>query len=559
MPLDPAEYRDIVRRALDEDVGSGDITTDATVAQPSAARGVFLVKARLRARRPRRGARGVSSARSRRPGRRCAQARRRPLRAGRGRRPRSSGRRARCSSASGRRSISCSVCRASRRGRGASSTRPAARITILDTRKTTPTLRVLEKYAVRAGGATNHRVGLFDAVLIKDNHIRLAGGVARGRRPGARAVGPASRSRSKSQTLAELDEALAARRRDRAASTTCRPTTFARPSGARGAARRSRFPAASRSSGSPSWPRPAPTYVSVGALTHSAPAVDISFEIEPALTICAARCPAGRRLDAPAIRSRRSRRVRPRRPLALARCESSSRPNDVRGAARRTVRGRGRRHRRRADRGPRTSGPRLVLAARQRPVRVDRAAAGSRGESVRAPRLLTLAAGVALAEGDRSRHRAAAPTSSGRTICWWAGASWPGFWPKSAARATRDSSCSASASTCARRRIRRSSRDRATSLESELGRVRRSRGAAAPRRSPRSRGGTRDLLRRPVRCYPRRVARAVRRRPSRRARRWDDAAARDVVRSCTAGIDDHGALLVRVGDRRRTACVGRAK
>src|SRR5204862_134762 len=52
------------------------------------------------------------------------------------------------------------------------------RITILDTRKTTPTLRVLEKYAVRAGGATNHRAGLFDAILIKDNPVRLAGGVA---------------------------------------------------------------------------------------------------------------------------------------------------------------------------------------------------------------------------------------------------------------------------------------------------------------------------------------------------------------------------------------------
>src|SRR6185503_19368787 len=47
-------------------------------------------------------------------------------------------------------------------------------ITILDTRKTTPTLRLLEKYAVRAGGASNHRTGLYDAILIKDNHIRLA-------------------------------------------------------------------------------------------------------------------------------------------------------------------------------------------------------------------------------------------------------------------------------------------------------------------------------------------------------------------------------------------------
>lgn len=49
---------------------------------------------------------------------------------------------------------------------------------IIDTRKTTPGLRAFEKYAVRCGGGTNHRVGLFDAVLIKDNHIAVAGGVS---------------------------------------------------------------------------------------------------------------------------------------------------------------------------------------------------------------------------------------------------------------------------------------------------------------------------------------------------------------------------------------------
>ena len=53
----------------------------------------------------------------------------------------------------------------------------AGRITVLDTRKTTPLLRDLEKYAVRAGGAVNHRFRLDDGVLIKDNHVRLAGGV----------------------------------------------------------------------------------------------------------------------------------------------------------------------------------------------------------------------------------------------------------------------------------------------------------------------------------------------------------------------------------------------
>jgi nicotinate-nucleotide pyrophosphorylase (carboxylating) len=50
-------------------------------------------------------------------------------------------------------------------------------VTILDTRKTTPGLRALEKYAVRCGGGTNHRAGLYDAILVKENHLRLAGGI----------------------------------------------------------------------------------------------------------------------------------------------------------------------------------------------------------------------------------------------------------------------------------------------------------------------------------------------------------------------------------------------
>ncbi len=52
-------------------------------------------------------------------------------------------------------------------------------ITLLDTRKTTPCMRILERYAVKVGGAKNHRFGLFDAILIKDNHIQAAGGVAK--------------------------------------------------------------------------------------------------------------------------------------------------------------------------------------------------------------------------------------------------------------------------------------------------------------------------------------------------------------------------------------------
>src|SRR5207247_5187087 len=82
------------------------------------------------------------------------------------------------------------------------------RITVLDTRKTTPGLRVLEKYAVRAGGATNHRFGLYDAVLIKENHIHLAGGV-RAALDRARAANPGVTIEIEAETLDEVDQALA--------------------------------------------------------------------------------------------------------------------------------------------------------------------------------------------------------------------------------------------------------------------------------------------------------------------------------------------------------------
>lgn len=81
---------------------------------------------------------------------------------------------------------------------------------ILDTRKTVPGLRALDKYAVAMGGGVNHRFGLFDAVLIKDNHIAAAGGVAAALR-GARAGNPCGvRIQIEVDTLVQLDEALAA-------------------------------------------------------------------------------------------------------------------------------------------------------------------------------------------------------------------------------------------------------------------------------------------------------------------------------------------------------------
>ncbi len=83
--------------------------------------------------------------------------------------------------------------------------------TIADTRKTTPGLRVLEKYAVRMGGGSNHRFGLDDAVLIKDNHIAVAGGVAAAVASARSAVGHLVKIEVEVETLGQLGEALEAR------------------------------------------------------------------------------------------------------------------------------------------------------------------------------------------------------------------------------------------------------------------------------------------------------------------------------------------------------------
>jgi nicotinate-nucleotide pyrophosphorylase (carboxylating) len=80
---------------------------------------------------------------------------------------------------------------------------------ILDTRKTTPGLRLLEKHAVSCGGGTNHRIGLYDGILIKDNHLRLAGGVAAAVAR-ARAAETGLEVEVEVETLDEVREALGA-------------------------------------------------------------------------------------------------------------------------------------------------------------------------------------------------------------------------------------------------------------------------------------------------------------------------------------------------------------
>ena len=81
---------------------------------------------------------------------------------------------------------------------------------ILDTRKTVPGLRTAQKYAVRCGGADNHRMGLFDKILIKENHIAAAGSHHRGDRGGARRSEPRVAVEVEVESLQELEEALAA-------------------------------------------------------------------------------------------------------------------------------------------------------------------------------------------------------------------------------------------------------------------------------------------------------------------------------------------------------------
>ncbi len=78
---------------------------------------------------------------------------------------------------------------------------------ILDTRKTIPGLRLAQKYAVRVGGGTNHRIGLYDTVMLKENHIRAAGSLA-GAIHAARAMHPSLPLIVEVETLAQLEEAL---------------------------------------------------------------------------------------------------------------------------------------------------------------------------------------------------------------------------------------------------------------------------------------------------------------------------------------------------------------
>jgi nicotinate-nucleotide pyrophosphorylase (carboxylating) len=149
---------------------------------------------------------------------------------------------------------------------------------ILDTRKTTPGLRMLEKAAVFAGGGTNHRIGLYDELLIKENHVATAGGVGDAVRRAA-AARPDLPLEVEVRSLEELDEALEAGA-TRVLLDNMDPGTL------RAAVARAGGRAWLEASGGVTLEtlreiaRSGVDFISIGALTHSAPALDLSLLME---------------------------------------------------------------------------------------------------------------------------------------------------------------------------------------------------------------------------------------------------------------------------------------
>lgn len=154
---------------------------------------------------------------------------------------------------------------------------------VVDTRKTVPGLRMLEKYAVQAGGGRNHRFGLDDGVLIKDNHIALAGGVGVAVRRAKESVGHLHKIEVEVSTERDLREAIE-EGADILLLDNLTPEETARLVGI---ARTSAPGVLLESSGGitlanvRAYAEAGVDLISVGALTHSARALDISFKIQP--------------------------------------------------------------------------------------------------------------------------------------------------------------------------------------------------------------------------------------------------------------------------------------
>jgi nicotinate-nucleotide pyrophosphorylase (carboxylating) len=152
---------------------------------------------------------------------------------------------------------------------------PFPKVTLLDTRKTTPGLRFLERAAVRAGGGHNHRDGLWDAILIKDNHVAAAGGVGEAVRRARKSGMPVE---VEVETLEQLREALDSKAEivllDNMSTDLMRKAVEI-------TAGRAKLEASGGMTleGAVAAARAGVDRISVGALTHSAPALDLSVEV----------------------------------------------------------------------------------------------------------------------------------------------------------------------------------------------------------------------------------------------------------------------------------------
>lgn len=154
---------------------------------------------------------------------------------------------------------------------------------LLDTRKTTPGLRAVEKYAVRMGGGRNHRARLDDGILIKNNHLRLAGGV-RAAVESARRNRPAKKKHLPIEvevaTTSELEEAIAAGA-EAVLLDNMSPAEVRKSVEAADGRVRLEVSGGLNASNLRAYARTGVDCLSVGALTHSAPAAQIHFRIEP--------------------------------------------------------------------------------------------------------------------------------------------------------------------------------------------------------------------------------------------------------------------------------------
>jgi nicotinate-nucleotide pyrophosphorylase (carboxylating) len=277
--LSPGELRALIETALKEDLGSGDLTTRLTVPEGQRARGTFIAKQALvvaglpvavevfRVLEPSVvWEEVVEEGAEVGPGTRLAVASGRAVTLLAGERvalnflQRLSG-----------------IATLTRRVRAEVA---GLQVDVLDTRKTTPGLRSLEKYAVRVGGGRNHRLRLDDGILIKNNHLRLAGGIRAALKNALRHRPPGMLIEVEVANLAELDEALAA-------GAEALLLDNMTPAEVRRCVERAAGRARLEVSGGISaaniraYAETGVDAVSVGALTHSAPAADIHFLIEP--------------------------------------------------------------------------------------------------------------------------------------------------------------------------------------------------------------------------------------------------------------------------------------